>query len=97
MASSLFFFISYPRQKRDNIDDIVFIVPNNQNPECIFTEEFYQNQIYFYKKIYKVTKSNEKGKKNNNYYFEFELGDDKYIISFDSKGNTFIYNVVLEM
>ena len=101
METSLYFFISYERLKKDNDNDndIVFVVPenNNQKLECVFTDEIYDNQKYNYKKIFKVNKSIEKGKKKNNYYFEFEIGENKYIISFNSKGNTFIYDVLLEM
>ena len=40
----------------------------------------------------------EKVKKEiNNFYFEFEIKDEKYVISFDSKGKTFIYEVNLEV
>ena len=92
MQKLLYFFISYPRKKRDNANDIVFVVPENKNqkPECIYTDENYDNQIYYYKKIFKVNKLKK-------YYFEFEIGDDKYIISFDSKEYIFVYDVTLEM
>ena len=99
MSSSLYFFILYPRKKREIPNDINFVELENNNkiPKCIFIEENYENQIYYYKKIFKVDKSTGKGKKANNYYFEFEIGDDKYIISFDSKGFLFVYDVVVEM
>ena len=78
---------------------MVFVAPenNNQKPECIYTDEKYENQQYFYKKIFKVNKSIGKGKKRNNYYFEFELGENKYIISFENKESIFVYDVILEM
>ena len=44
-----------------------------------------------------MSKSAGKGKKGNNYYFEFEINDEKYIISFDSKGGSFLYDVSLEV
>lgn len=37
-----------------------------------------------------------KGKKKNNFNFEFEIADETYKISFDSQGNTFVYDVNLE-
>ena len=46
-------------------------------------EESYENQIYSYKKIFKANKPT--GSKGNQYYFEFQVEDDKYIISFDGK------------
>ena len=63
----------------------------------IFVEEIYKNQFYFYNKIFKVIIDSRKGKKRNNFYFEFEIKDEKYVISFDSKGKTFIYEVNLEV
>ena len=63
----------------------------------IFVEELYKNQFYFYNKTFKVIIDSRKGKKRNNFYFEFEIKDEKYVISFDSKGKTFIYEVNLEV
>ena len=96
-SESLYFFISYPRNKRENQDDIYFVVPEDKNniPKCIYMNEEHENKGYYYQKIYMINKSATKGKKPNNYYFEFEIEDDKYIISFDSKGASFIYDVKL--
>jgi len=44
-----------------------------------------------------VKKSTATGKNANNYYFEFIINADKYIISFDSKESTYIYDVTLEV
>jgi len=53
-------------------------------------EEVYNNQMYTYKKIFQVNKSTR-------YYFEFQIEDDEYIISFDNKDKkTFVYDVILE-
>ena len=98
MGASLYFFISYPRTKKENPNDILFVESegNNQKPKCIYINENYDNQIYYYKKIYKVNKLT--GKNLNNYYFEFQIDDDKYVISFYSEGNSiFVYDVILEV
>ena len=42
-------------------------------------------------KVFKSKKSKEKKQ-----YFELEIEDDKYIISFECKKNTFVYDVSLE-
>jgi hypothetical protein len=49
MASSLYFFISYPRKKKEISNDIDFVEFENNNkiPKCIFIEEKYENQIYY--------------------------------------------------
>ena len=88
MVTSLYFFITYKRKQKENINDIHFIFPKNKNkiPECIYIEEEHENKIYSYAKIFKVDKSTETGKERNNYYFEYKIDDEKYIILFNSKG-----------
>lgn len=72
----IYFFISYPRTKKENTSDINFVVPENkeQKPECIYSDEIYENKTYYYKMVFKVSKSVAKGKKASNFYFEFETG-----------------------
>ena len=98
-TKQIYFFISYTRKAKENRSEIDFVEPKKKalKPECIYTEEDYKNQIYFYNKVYKVSKSAGKDKKGNNYYFEFEIKNEKYVISFDAKENTFIYNISLEV
>ena len=90
----IYFFIYYQSKEKESQNDVEFLVPedNNLAPKCIYVEESYENKTYSYKKIFKVNKST----KGDRYYFEFLIEDDKYIISFDSKGKTFIYDVSLE-
>ena len=98
-SKQIYFFISYSRKAKENPNEIDFVEPKTKElkPECIYIDEEYKNQIYYYNKIYKVSKSAGKGKKGNNYYFEYEIKDEKYVISFDAKESTFIYNVSLEV
>ena len=56
-------------------------------------DETFENKVYYYKKIFMVNKSSITGKSSNSYYSEFQIDDYKYIISFNSKGLTFIYDV----
>ena len=95
----IYFYITYRRKSKEDPKKIDFVVPKKKalKPECIYSEELYESPNYFYNKIYKVSKSAGKGSKGNNYYFEYELNDEKYVISFDSKGSTFIYTVNLEI
>ena len=90
MVEHLYFFINYPRDKEENPKEIYF-EKKSIRPECIFTECDYENKRYNYKKIFKF-KSSEKEK----YKLEFVNGEDRYIISFHSQKNTFIYDVTLE-
>ena len=99
MDNFLYFFISYPKAQKENPNNITFVVPekNEQKPECIHSEEIYDNKQFYYKKIFKVNKSAGTGKNLSNYYFEFETGEYKYIISFNNKGSSFIYDPKLEV
>ena len=95
----LYFFISYAKNQNENESDIDIILTeeNKLKPFCIYVDERYEDQIYYCNRIFKVRKSAGKGEKDNNYYFEYEKNDDQYIIKFDSKGNTFVYDVILEV
>ena len=92
----IYFFVKYTRTQKENTKDIDFVVPEKSNlkPVCIYIDEPYENQIYYYNKIFKVSRAAGKG---NDYYFEFEINDEKYIITFDSKGSTFVFEVRLEV
>ena len=95
----LYFFISYEKDNKENenIIDIVLREKNELKPKCIYVDERYENQIYYCNRIFKVNKSSGKGEKGNNYYFEYEKSDEQYIIKFNSKGSTFVYDVILEV
>ena len=97
MKASLYFFILYDRPEKVSDSDISFVVPEKKSemPECLYTYEKYDDKKYKYNKIYKVDKSLGKGEKKNEYYFEFIIKEEKYRISFDSKGNTFVYDIRL--
>ena len=98
MSENIYFFIHYPRAQREEDKSIIFQKPKEKNkePKCIYTDDKYivENNIYHYNKIFQVSKSNAKGKKNK-YDLEFILKDDIYIISFEADKSTFIYEVNL--
>ena len=96
---SIYFFITYFKKEKEKDSDIYFVEPEDieMHPVCIYQEEIYENQFYYYNKIYKANKSLGKGKKGNNFIFKFEIKDEMYVIFFDSKGCTFIYDVNLEV
>ena len=98
MSENIYFFIHYPRAQREEAKSIIFQKPKEKNkePKCIYTDDKYivENNIYHYNKIFQVSKSNEK-KKKNKYDLEFILKDDIYIISFEADKSTFIYEVNL--
>ena len=92
----LYFFISYSRKEREDPEAITFVCPENddEKPECIYSEQLYEKNSYSYRKVYKAIKKSSE--KEGQFYFEFELDDIKYIISFNSpKDKLFVYDLNL--
>ena len=89
----IYFIILYPRKQQEKPDEFAF--RNDINPKSIYTEEIkYENGTYAYKKVFKFN-----GKTNERYKLEFKIGDDQYsmyIIDFEVKENSFIYDVQLK-
>ena len=94
MSKSYYFFVFYPRKEKEKENDIEFVKPEekDQQPECIFSLEEIENGIFYYKKIFKVSPKEAKGKKSTSCYYEFEIGEEIYIISF-KRNNTFVFDV----
>ena len=95
---SIYFFITYFRKQKENDEYAIdFVDPEDKEmqPKCIYVEKSDKDNIFFYNKIFKVNKSAGTGKKGNNFNFEFQINEEKYVISFDSKGCTFVYDVNL--
>lgn len=95
----LYFFIYYPRTQSENSSEIILKLPDKkkEKPQWIYSKPTFElddKKFINYKKIFKISKSKAKGDK---YHFEFEIGDDRYIINFDSKKKTFIYDISLDV
>ena len=88
-TKDIYFMILYPRKEQEKPEEFVFS-ENNINPQNIYTNEIKNDNGYFYQKVFKF---NGKEKK---YSPEFDIGKDNYIITFDAKENSFIYNVELK-
>ncbi len=100
METSLYFFITYSLNNQENENDFNCIKTKNkdQNIECIYSVENFENGMYYYKKVFKLNKQNEKEKaKKTSYRIIFEINNNIFHISFDYKGNTFIYDVLLKI
>ena len=98
MSKSFYFFVYYPRYEKEKENDVEFVEPKEkeQKPECIFSLEEFENGIFYYKKIFKVTPKETKGKKSTSCYYVFEIGEEEYDISF-KKNSTFIFDVNLKV
>ena len=99
----IYFIILYQTKEKEKQDDLNFIESNKMMilPECIYTKEIKEADTYYYEKVCQVDapiKKNKNPKKNTfNFEFEFEKGEEIYVISFSSKGNRFIYDTVLKI
>ena len=99
----IYFIILYQTKEKEKQDDLNFIESNKMMilPECIYTKEIKKADTYYYEKVCQVDapiKKNKNPKKNTfNFEFEFEKGEEIYVISFSSKGNRFIYDTVLKI
>ena len=78
METNIFFFISYSTEIKESPDDIIFLELQNdyQKPQCIYLIENYENNKYFYIKIFKLI---FRETEENNVHLEYEVNDDKYI------------------
>ena len=99
MSKYFYFFVYYQRTTHEDADDLECVFPENKElkPLCIHNEESISNKTYYYKKIFKAECSSQKNQKANNYLYIFETGDYKFIIKLDTKGNTYVYDVSLEI
>ena len=87
----IYFIILYPRKEQEKPYEFTFS-ENDINPENIYTEEIKQeNQIIIYKKVFKFN-----GRTHKKYKLEFYNGKIYYIITFEVKNNSFIYDIELK-
>ena len=98
MDSLLYFLMYYIRIPREDSDCTYFSLPEDEKKKskCVlsYNKDFDEkNNLYNYNKIFKVPKSNTKGKKII-MILKFELVE-IYIIKFDKNKNTYIYDVDL--
>ena len=67
MDNFIYFFIYYPLSKREASGDIYFIKPEKKSkiPICIYKDEIFENNKYYYKKIFKTIKSIKRKNKSS--------------------------------
>ena len=99
MDNFIYFFIYYPLAEKEQLGDIYFMEPKekSQIPICIYTDEIFENNKYYYKKIFKTIKSINQNNKSSHYYYKFIIDDVFYEISFENKVKTFIFDVRLDI
>ena len=86
------YFIILNQIKEKEKDDKIDFSEFNIIPKNIFEKELKkENGTIFYLKVLKFN-----GKTNHNYNIEFEKGKACYIITFEDKENSFVYDVELK-
>ena len=62
MTKSIYFFVTYSRKQKENDSDIEFVISekNNLKPSCIYKEEKFEGQRFYYNKIFAFEKSKKK-------------------------------------
>ena len=97
----IYLIIVYQRNKKQEPNDFIFLEENDMIPEIILNKEIYtNNNKYVYKNVIKIKKAfncnNCKKKERKEGIIFYITEKDQYIISFQFKGNTFIYDVYLK-
>lgn len=91
MTNEIYFIINYPRDSEENEKNIYF-EKKGIKPKCIFVQCVPTKKKFNYKKVFKFESTQEE-----KYKLEFSINkEDRYIISFNAKNKTFIYDVTLE-
>ena len=91
MTNEIYFIINYPRDSEENEKNIYF-EKKGIKPKCIFVQCVPTKKKFNYKKVFKFESTQEE-----RYKLEFSINkEDRYIISFNAKNKTFIYDVTLE-
>ena len=97
----IFFIILYQRKQKESKNDLVFSKKSDIIPINILIHENEEGKedkkSYFYKKVFKFKNIQDtSSKKTIKYNLDFNIGKDNYIVSFENKDNSFIYDVELK-
>ena len=91
---NFYIYINFYNKQKIKENDILFLGNEAEKSECIYSFAINKDNIYIYHIIFKIHKSLHDKK---NYSFEFEIDDYNYVIYFEGKGKTFIFDANLQM
>ena len=94
VSNEIYFMILYKSEQKEMPD----FKKSEIKPKNILTKNLQgQDGSNFYNIVYKFqSKVKDDSSKKDNYSFELEIGDQNYLVSFDVKDNSFIYDVELK-
>ena len=88
----IYFIITYKLNKKEPLESLNYSEECESQPEIILNKEIKTtNNKYVYKKVFKYKNVGEKKKVHIDFFYGKEI--DKYMISFEAKEKTFIYDV----
>ena len=76
---SQYIYVNFYNKEEIKENDIIFSEKEKEKPECIYSSEIKMNNTYIYRKIFKTPK------RKTHSFFDFEINDSKYIVTFKSK------------
>ena len=90
----IYFIIKYQLKKREPIEELTYIEECESKPEIILNKEIKTiDNKFVYKKVFKYKYKSGDPKKKVQINFVYGEEIDKYMISFEVKDKTFIYDV----
>lgn len=101
---NIYFMLVFPKDQDVDFNKMEFKSKPEMKPQIIFDKKIEKdNETYIDHKIFKVkTKksANQKNKgdkvKKTHHEIIYEIGEDEYVISFDTKENSFVYDLDLK-
>ena len=100
----LYFFVYYWCEQKEKSKNIKFLVLEDkyEQPESVYFKGEFDGKKFNCIRIFKTRKKTPTGnngeQKPQDYYFEFSIGENKYVISFEAeRKNIFIFDVTLKV
>ena len=92
---AIYFILLSPSEEKIEFKDLKFL--SEIDPIIIYNKSTEIGKgSFLYQNVFKLDiKNNEKIKKDDKYYLQYEIGEESYDILFEDKKNTFIYKIQL--
>lgn len=101
---NIYFMLVFPKEQNLDFNKLIFISTKEFEPKIIYEKKIEKdNESFIEHKVFKLNTKNiidqkNKGDKAKKIHHEirYEIGDDEYVISFDTKENSFVYDTGLK-
>lgn len=92
----IYFIIIYPRIEDGKSEELIFKKKDNL-PQCIYTTKIGPNNEQKNMENIKVFKLIHTTKEKKSVFYEFNIGENQYEVSFEIKNKIFIYDLTLKL